>query len=715
MISLDHSPLSMFLADGLDSLTTPVIATMAGIVVIGLLLGIKDVLRFSPRRIWALSSLAFSESLRRRILLVTPLAILGVILVAQFSRPTDEQDAIRQILKFCMFASGMLVTIVAIMLACTSLPREVENRVIYTIVTKPTTRLEIVLGKALGFGRVSAMILLIMGLFTWGYLQVTSWRLSSVIQARLQSNDPSLVASRNALEHYATAGLLNARELTQPSFMQELARPPEGDVRWILGESQQEIDVPFYYSESQLLDNDLSSASHTAIYLEMDVMSQALSNDIGDQNEMSDLSLPNLEGPKIPGPVMQPPSPLVQSVTPRISVNFLGQDFTPLFEEAKLTSRGNLFFVPADGKTKTISIFINPDMYGQIYAAGSFHVRIMGVNRNVIYGVKAPIDGNPSPIRLVMVDTQTGKGRQLDPRISDNAGKGVPLAFRGHRVRSGHSIPGGDPATNAVAIYHFQNAIPQGIAPTGQVPFELRMGVDFIDSSAESDENPTQVQVSVRPAGSLLMTESKDLAPPVTFVVDPSHTSYFTMPASVVSSGQFDLYVQCLNADRSITLNPGSLTMVLAEHSFAWNLVKSMFVLWLLAMLVVCISICCSTFVSWPIAIILTMVILLGRWSVQQLGDYDPGLAHQVANDLFPRGAAKAQVVSTTVGAMNKLMHQLAEVLPDIGPYSSTDQLEQGRSLTPDAVIVPLASTAVFALPMLVLAFVFLRYKEVAP
>src|SRR3954454_24142932 len=142
-------------------------------ILVGVVVGWRDLLRLSPKRIWAISGVSFSESIRRRVLLITPLAILGVIIVSQLQHPLDEQDAIRQTVKFCIFATGLVVAVTTIILACTNLPREIDNRVIYTVVTKPTTRLEIVLDKIVGFARVSALILLIMGLFTFAYL---NWR-----------------------------------------------------------------------------------------------------------------------------------------------------------------------------------------------------------------------------------------------------------------------------------------------------------------------------------------------------------------------------------------------------------------------------------------------------------------------------------------------------------------------------------------------------------
>ena len=83
-----------------------------------------------------------------------------------------------------------------------------------------------------------------------------------------------------------------------------------------------------------------------------------------------------------------------------------------------------------------------------------------------------------------------------------------------------------------------------------------------------------------------------------------------------------------------IGLNTGSVSLISAEHSFAMNLGESLLVLWLLSILVVTIAIFSSTFLSWPIAVILTLVILLGHWGVEQLGDtLNPGVGRTVAAD----------------------------------------------------------------------------------
>src|SRR5688572_30172149 len=214
------------------------------IVVIGLVvIGLKDVARFSPKRVWAISGVCFSESVRRRVLWIAPLAILGVIIVSQLQRPFDEQDAVRQTTKICLFATGLVVAITTIILACTNLPREIDSRVIYTVVTKPTTRLEIVLGKVVGFARVSFTILLIMGLFTGTYLYLQAWNLRRDIAQRLDAGAVP-EATRPTLTHYRDAGLLTAKTLETSDDMQIYARmPDESPRRYMWGDNEQDALV----------------------------------------------------------------------------------------------------------------------------------------------------------------------------------------------------------------------------------------------------------------------------------------------------------------------------------------------------------------------------------------------------------------------------------------------------------------------------------------
>ena len=178
------------------------------IVVCGILIaGASDGHRFSFTRVWAISGVCFDESIRKRVLWIAPLAIFGVIGITQFQRALDEQDALRQSVKICLFATGLVVMLSSIILACTNLPKEIESRVIYTIVTKPITRLELVLGKVIGFARVSLALIGIMGIFTWVYMRIGAEQKSQQITYRLNEGDVG-DSERARLSEYKQTGLL---------------------------------------------------------------------------------------------------------------------------------------------------------------------------------------------------------------------------------------------------------------------------------------------------------------------------------------------------------------------------------------------------------------------------------------------------------------------------------------------------------------------------
>src|SRR3954465_1463973 len=186
--ALRQQAMSQILAQ-IPEVITKNLSTIVLILVVldGLGIGLKDVLRFSITRAWAISSVCFRQSIRRRVLWLTPLVIAGVLVVAQFQKSVDAQDLVRQTTSYCLFATGLLVAIVTIILACTNLPQEIESRVIYTVATKPTTRLEIAVGEVVGFWRVSFWILVIMGLFSWGFLRMSGWRLRREISAQIEA------------------------------------------------------------------------------------------------------------------------------------------------------------------------------------------------------------------------------------------------------------------------------------------------------------------------------------------------------------------------------------------------------------------------------------------------------------------------------------------------------------------------------------------------
>jgi hypothetical protein len=121
------------------------------------------------RRIWAMARLAIQESLRRRVLV--GFAVFAVVLLfAGWFLDTKSDHPARLYLSFVLTATERLILILAVLLATFSLPTDIKNRTIYTVVTKPVRALEIVLGRIVGFTAVNTAILVLMGLVSVGFV-----------------------------------------------------------------------------------------------------------------------------------------------------------------------------------------------------------------------------------------------------------------------------------------------------------------------------------------------------------------------------------------------------------------------------------------------------------------------------------------------------------------------------------------------------------------
>lgn len=132
---------------------------------------VRDLLRFdlpntSIRRIFALARLAFKEAIRRKVLFVVGLFLVMLLLAGWYLNPQSDDPA-RLYISFVLTATNYLVLALALFISAFSLPADIKNKTIYTIVTKPVRATEIVLGRMLGFIGVGTVVLVPMGLASW--------------------------------------------------------------------------------------------------------------------------------------------------------------------------------------------------------------------------------------------------------------------------------------------------------------------------------------------------------------------------------------------------------------------------------------------------------------------------------------------------------------------------------------------------------------------
>ena len=129
-----------------------------------------DWIYLSPRRVWALARLAIQESIRRRVVVVFAVFILILLFAGWFLDP-GSVDPARLYLGSVLTITSYLVLLLVLLLSSLSLPADIKNRTLHTVVTKPVRASEVVLGRIVGFAAVGTLLLVVMGAVNYVFVE----------------------------------------------------------------------------------------------------------------------------------------------------------------------------------------------------------------------------------------------------------------------------------------------------------------------------------------------------------------------------------------------------------------------------------------------------------------------------------------------------------------------------------------------------------------
>ena len=130
---------------------------------------LEDFPRSSLRRTIGMTRLAIQEAIRNKVLIIFALFVVLLLFAGWFLDVQNDHPA-RLYLGFVISTSTYLLLALAMFVSAFSLPNDIKNKTIYTITTKPVRSHEIFLGRVLGFGFVGTVLLILMGLVSYGFV-----------------------------------------------------------------------------------------------------------------------------------------------------------------------------------------------------------------------------------------------------------------------------------------------------------------------------------------------------------------------------------------------------------------------------------------------------------------------------------------------------------------------------------------------------------------
>lgn len=117
---------------------------------------------------WCVAVFTYREGIRRKLLIgflvLSLLVIFGSSFITSFVDPTAETDIDLKLIKdICVTAISIFGALITVYISASVIPAEVETKVIYTVLSKPVSRVQYLLGKFLGIQLIIIVNLALMG------------------------------------------------------------------------------------------------------------------------------------------------------------------------------------------------------------------------------------------------------------------------------------------------------------------------------------------------------------------------------------------------------------------------------------------------------------------------------------------------------------------------------------------------------------------------
>ncbi len=589
------------------------------------------------RRIYSIAWHTIVESYRR---MWAPWVVLGLfVLVLAFinwflGRSRTAELAPMYISTLALVTS-FLLTMVVMFLSPISIPNDIRFQTIYTVVSKPVRRIELIWGRLLGYMVMVTAILLVMGFFSLLYVETTvNNRIRSTQQAARQAE--------------AAGRTTEARRLREDAY--QLA-------------TRRSARVPLY----GVLTFKDSYGRATRVGIDVGMEQTARSH--------------------------------IEGATPSKATWYYGVVPDPQRPQLALDRR-----IAVEDLLKPGTIEAVEDRFYRLrfdQAAIQREIQSGQLKGNEMGKAGERVRAMDQQLRTLEGEVNAMKARESDlAREAEDlrkAGKSAEARQKREELQAMHSDP---------------------------IPIEMMFNIFRTTKGAEVGEAVQASLVVTNPMRADVVP-ARDLFP-----VHEYYTIRRTFPAKVLVGcmGSLMVEVQCLTPNQFLGMANDDLFILAKRGDFRGNYIRGLFGVWLQALVVTAVGLFASTFLSWPVALLLTLAFYVsGQVAIGFIDQLSQGqvsgggpfeslirlLTHQnLSSELEPTPGVL--VAKTFDQFMSPILSGLVYVVPNLAALDVSNTVASGFAVSTNTLWEHFLLGLGYALPFTAAAFLILKRREVA-
>jgi hypothetical protein len=603
-----------------------------------LVLLIPEVVAIRWRRLFSIALLAVRESNRRMWApwVVTAVFLLILAFTHWFIQPPRLAEMGRLYVGSLSFMCSLLLTVMVTIMTPLSLPMDIQNQTIFTVVSKPVRRLELIWGRMIGYMALVTVLVLVFGGISLFYLR-------STVGAELENTQ--LAAEKAKKENRVGEYKALMEQADQLRTRMQARVPIRGELHFLDSRGTPHrfgIDTGGEQSTLREPRSHIEGATQSAAIWSFGVPS-----------------------PFTPPGRPMVPIPLEDFLRPGTAEWHLDRAYT---------------------------------LMGQIDAAKA-EKNQANVTASRVSQLDAAITRNQTEL-----EQEREKFNDLTKRKDDLRAKAVQLEKEGKKKEAAAAL--------------------QESAKLSSPPVHLEMTFNVYRTTKGKVGEPVFAEVeAVNPVTRRQFDGD-------VFAIKEYYTNKVQIPAWILagSRGTLRVQIRCLSATQYLGMAESDLYLLASSGGFGANFMKGLFGIWLQAMVLTAIGVFAGTFLSWPVAFLVTLFFLIGgqlafsflvdfsRQAVMGGGPVESLiriLTHDnQMTDLTP--TAGVLLAKTFDSLVMPLMSMIVYVVPNFQALDVSNLVSNGFMVKWHDVLVHTLLALAYAVPFSFAGYLILKNREVA-